>query len=491
MVSAIDRAKRALIALVKTLAAVYNVVINLNRDSPDSAVRTAYRKVSRRAHPDHGGRADDQKHLNAAHDLWQDALRNAKRPNPKPDEPASADGAYAPLGVPRPQTQSSFRTGFRIQGKGALFTYQKFHNIGIWASFVEFVRSHVRAWSVKYWCVTMETNKDGTYHFHMMLQFYKACDRCSETFAFRRYRPNVQSNDLLGEGWCGKRLQESLDRAFFYVFANKEGTVRDSAGGLCVAGNYQPAWTNIDFTYVVKGQWLDKLFRAYKLSTAVYEEYIYLARDGVPTRKRNLDAIVERQIEQALRHDIAERTTRIRGNADIYQPFQRVAEADLWLSLFLKDALRYPVLVVHALSYMGKTEWANSLFKRPLELKVGTLPHFPEGMRRFCKSQFDGVVLDDVRDMKFLVEHQEKLQGKYNAAIEFSSTQGGTCAYFRDLFRVPIVVTVNNSTRNLDYLGTDDFLSKAENVRLLAFVGRPGESAVTTSWAALWERMRG
>ena len=112
-------------------------------------------------------------------------------------------------------------------------------------------------------------------------------------------------------------------------------------------------------------------------------------------------------------------------------------------------------------------------------------------MRRFCKSQFDGVVLDDVRDMKFLVEHQEKLQGKHNAAIEFSSTPGGTCAYFRDLFRVPIVVTVNNSTRNLDYLGTDDFLSKAENVRLLAFVGRPGESAVTTSWAALWERMRG
>ena len=39
MVSAIDRAKRALIALVKTLAAVYNVVINLRYRPPVHVAR--------------------------------------------------------------------------------------------------------------------------------------------------------------------------------------------------------------------------------------------------------------------------------------------------------------------------------------------------------------------------------------------------------------------------------------------------------------------
>ena len=87
-----------------------------------------------------------------------------------------------------------------------------------------------------------------------------------------------------------------------------------------------------------------------------------------------------------------------------------------------KDALRYPLLVVHAPSYCGKTEWAHSLFKRPLELKVGTLQHFPEAMRRFDREKFDGLVLDDVRDLTFLGDHQEKLQGMLGHAVCFVTT---------------------------------------------------------------------
>ena len=55
MVSAIDRAKRALVALLKRLAAVYVVELSLTRDSADAAVRTGYCKLSRKSHPDHGG----------------------------------------------------------------------------------------------------------------------------------------------------------------------------------------------------------------------------------------------------------------------------------------------------------------------------------------------------------------------------------------------------------------------------------------------------
>ena len=94
----------------------------------------------------------------------------------------------------------------------------------------------------------------------------------------------------------------------------------------------------------------------------------------------------------------------------------------------------------------------------------------------------DGIVLDDVRDLQFVVEHQEKLQGKYNGVVQFASTAGGTCAFWKDLWKVPVVLTVNNSTRNLSFLATDDFCSKPGNVVFLSFASRPGEVAPCTSW---------
>ena len=73
------------------------------------------------------------------------------------------------------------------------------------------------------------------------------------------------------------------------------------------------------------------------------------------------------------------------------------------------------------------------------------------------------------------MENQEKLQSKYNRPIELFNTPGGDLAMTLDLYRLPIFFAVNNSTRNLDYLTTDDFCTKRENVRLLSFPGRPGE----------------
>ena len=484
MVSAVDLAKRALVSLVKTLSAIYGLSFSLTRDSLDAAVRTAYRKLSRKTHPDHGGNLEHQKALNAAHDAWEEAARNSKskrgggRQSNTTGPPAAA-GLATVLPV---WEQRRKQKEYRFQSVAVLLTYQKFADAGVWKRFVQFVREHVLQWKVWRWCATMETNSDGTYHTHLVFQFLQARNRTAQNFAFDGVCPNARPNDLLGEGWCGKRLQQSVDRAFFYVWANKEGTERDENGGLCVAGNYEPAWTGAKYNYPVAGTWLDKLLKAYKLSLDTYEEYLYLCRDGIPHRKRNLDAVRARRDELALKREIEERTKRIRNSPALYQPFKTVPEAEAWLALFQQEALRRPLLLAHAPSYTGKTEWANSLFKQPLELKVGALTHFPEGMRRFDRSKFDGLVLDDVRDLSFLVEHQEKLQGKYNTEVEFGSTTGGTCAFFRDLYRVPVVVTVNNSTRNLNFLSTNDFLSKKENVHFLSFSGRPGEAPPKTSW---------
>ena len=71
--------------------------------------------------------------------------------------------------------------------------------------------------------------------------------------------------------------------------------------------------------------------------------------------------------------------------------------------------------------------------------------------------------MDDVRDLAFVTENQEKLQGKYNGEIEFASTQGGMCRYHLDLFAVPIAVTINYSTTNRGFLRTHDWLGNPGN----------------------------
>ena len=73
--NAIALAKRALVKLLKEMAAIYTLTLSVARDSPDPAVRTAYRKVSVNAHPDRGGDADHQRQLNAAYSAWEAAAK--------------------------------------------------------------------------------------------------------------------------------------------------------------------------------------------------------------------------------------------------------------------------------------------------------------------------------------------------------------------------------------------------------------------------------
>ena len=267
----------------------------------------------------------------------------------------------------------------------------------------------------------------------------------------------------------------------FYCWADKIGTQRDEANQPCRAGNYEPAWAGSSKSYSVKSRWAEDLWKAYKLTDEIYEDYIFKSRDGVLPKKRNLDACREREAAKRRKTDIEERTERIRGNADLFQAFPRIPVAEEWLQTFKTDRLRYSLLIVVGGSRTGKTEWAQTLFKKPLVLKVGNLEHFPETMRSFDRDVHDGLILDDVRNFKFLVEHQDKVQGKYNSEVEFASTPGGGLAYWRDLFAVPVVVTANFSTKGHELLETDDFLGHADNRVLLRFPPSSEPSATSAS----------
>ena len=488
MPSPVDVAKRALVKLLRGLGQKYKLKLELTRDSSAKDVSKAFKKVSLRAHPDKGGEQVEFQRLSAANDEWQELLK-AKgcvgRPTAEAAAPRRKAATVCALSAPVETKE------YRVNSRAVLLTYQGFAAelttfLTVWSTFLEFVQGSLRDWSVVQWTATAETNENEKHHLHLMLLFTKCLDRSSAAFAFLGVLPNVRANDLLGEGFGGRRYQASVDRGHFYVWANKRGTVLDASGRLCRAGNCEPAWARevgsdlrtsvrVVNRYTVSGDWPRKVWQEYKLTDTVFEEYLFLRKDKLAANKRNFEVFRQWKQKRDLEQRVAERTKRIRANPDLYKPFNKVAEAEEWLSLFKVDALRYPVLVVHAPSYAGKSEWAVSLFQNPLYVEIGASGMWPAGMKKLDREVHDGVVLDDLRDLDFLARNQEKLQGKYNRPVELFNTPGGELTVTLDLYRLPMVFTVNDSTANLAYLLTHDFCKRRENVRLLCFSGRPGE----------------
>ena len=286
MVSAVDKAKRALVALIRSLATRYQCRVDITRDSSDLYIGKAYRTLSRKVHPDRGGSEEDQKRLNAANDAWTELCRS-RAPNGRPEKETKKADPPQPA-LPGDPSEDPAKKTFRVRAAAVLLTYQGVQGLPQWHRFVEHVLENLAAWKVRLWTATLETNADGTNHAHLMLQFSTQKERSVQMFFFEGLRPNARPNDLLGEGFSAKRWQQSVDRGHFYVWADKIGTVRDASGQQCLAGNYTPAWTDGAQKYKVFGDWSYRLWQAYKLSDEAYEEYLHLCRDGLAHRKKQL-----------------------------------------------------------------------------------------------------------------------------------------------------------------------------------------------------------
>ena len=77
MVSAVDRAKRALVRSLLRLARLYCVVLDITRDSTDVEIRRSFKKVSGKAHLDHGGNGEHQQTLDDTFSAWEQSMRDA------------------------------------------------------------------------------------------------------------------------------------------------------------------------------------------------------------------------------------------------------------------------------------------------------------------------------------------------------------------------------------------------------------------------------
>ena len=477
-VSSVQTAKRTLVSILLKLGRQYSVTVLVNRDSPDKDVQSAFRRVAVKAHPDKGGSTLHTQELLTARENWEKA-KKAQQASPPP--------AQHGLSVSLP------KKGFRIQSGAVLLTFSGIRDFGHWEQYLDFLKGKLKEWKVWRWCATLEESRQKKLHIHTMFQFFGQVDWESARFSFQGIAPNAGPNgpgkDLCGQGICRKKYQRSVDRGMFYCYANKKGTVQDSSGRPVWAGNYAPAWEEeSQGTYAVDKEWAETLWKQYKLDYGPYEEYLYKSRGNIYAQKRTLDDFRAWETGRQEEAEIKEVVKRIKENHVLYRPFVTVPAATDWLQRFQEDKLRYPILIVLGPSRSGKTDWVKSLFANPLELKIGALPHFPDAMRGFRRNEHDALILDDVRDLQFLADNQDKLQGKYDTRVEFATTAGGTCAYRKYLFATPAAVTINFSTANLHFLDSHDWLSKPENRVLIHFDGTflQEAGASTSSQAGPW-----
>ena len=81
-----------------------------------------------------------------------------------------------------------------------------------------------------------------------------------------------------------------------------------------------------------------------------------------------------------------------------------------------------------------------------------------------------------LRDFAFCVRQQEKLQGKVDTETEFASTPSGQYSFAKWLWKVPVVVTANYTTKNRSLFETCDFLGNTENRVLVELAASPGQA---------------
>ena len=102
--------------------------------------------------------------------------------------------------------------------------------------------------------------------------------------------------------WLAQIHKESVDRAFFYVFAEKLSQVYDEEKRACTDGNYWPAWVETAVRkYPVKCKWAQSLWsrdpnsrrsRRHTLNSCTVKGDGSLARAGITTLEWKFQATV-------------------------------------------------------------------------------------------------------------------------------------------------------------------------------------------------------
>ena len=123
--SLLTQAVRALVKVLLALARTYELALTVNRDSSETDLLKACKRVALKAHPDKGGTNKDFKTLQEAKEKWE-ALRKTKSERPAGRRWANASGVATVASVVGGGTVPET---YRVRGCAALLTYHGFSDL--------------------------------------------------------------------------------------------------------------------------------------------------------------------------------------------------------------------------------------------------------------------------------------------------------------------------------------------------------------------------
>ena len=169
--SAAPHARRAFVKVMISLAALYGVLLDLTRDSPDAVVVQAHKERLRKVPPNKGGTEAHAQQLQQAREVWTNAKQSRGRDGraKREDKPPRSNANSHKFSL-EPADPEQVRTAFRIRSRAVLLTYHGVKDLAQWHRFVAHFESNLAKHSVKYCCATLEATREGKLHVHLMLQ---------------------------------------------------------------------------------------------------------------------------------------------------------------------------------------------------------------------------------------------------------------------------------------------------------------------------------
>ena len=339
----------------------------------------------------------------------------------------------APAASPAPE-------GFRLRSTSCLLTWNAlvFANMvteDLWTAFLAWLGGLTFIFQ---WTATIERSlkslDHGRVHLHAFVEFVKAPDWNSlEGFKFFGSLPNCSPTRARGEN-----IQAVKNQGHFYAFAAKIGTVKVGTSG------YVP-WRD----YPVKGYWIDDLWSQHKLDHATYLDYASKIRVGFVTRRRQVEAVVEREKTNDL---IAKRALIAQQLAPLQKTFKSsvLFRLQTWANQYTSLLPRFMFLVLRGASRTGKSTLARSL---GVELNLGGEPCVQTvqsatapDLRNYNSEVHKYIVFDNVNDMDFILNYRAMFQSN-NDIHALGDSKTGMYAYEVYIWRVPIVITVDMSAK--------------------------------------------
>jgi hypothetical protein len=338
--------------------------------------------------------------------------------------------------------------GFRLRGKSFLLTYNwDYFNkpfpdgtpppstpAELWGMWVSWKHARARLLGVRQSTSTLEASLhsdiEGRVHLHWKVNLGGALDQTNtDGLDFLGVQPDARATtvptDSFRKNARGANFLEASNRAHFYVWAPKEGTLRGDT-------DYIPFQA-----YRVLGKWLDDLWTDRKLSNKTYEALSLQVRVGHAGRMRDLQLVAAREKEGKVDQQLAKVEAEL---AKLRAPFRVFPEVRAWEDSFLNLDFRWKLLVLVADSASGKSSFAESLFERPFILTVEAAEHLD--LKAFEQEVNDGLVLDNVNSWEQLLRWRAVLQAR-NAKSSGGQSATNMFAYVQYLFGVAVVATID------------------------------------------------